>query len=64
MEVGAFFEGDGPNTGNLTPCLAIYADSMSGYGVLELDPGTSFNAELEAVHLAENFSMAADDEIT
>src|SRR6478735_3521784 len=63
LELGAFFEGDGTGAGNLTANLAINEGGGGGDWIEELDTGTFFDPEVFAGNLADDFAVAADDQI-
>ena len=63
VEVGAFFEGDGAGAGDLAADLAVDGGGGGGDGIEELDARAFFHAEVAAVDGADDFAVAADDEV-
>ena len=63
VELGAFFEGDGAGAGDLAADLAVDGGGGGGDGIEELDAGAFFDAEMAALDGADDFAVAADDEI-
>lgn len=64
LEVGALGECDGAGAGELAADLAIDECGGSGDWVKELDTSSLFHAEVPALDLAEDFPVAADDEVS
>jgi len=62
--MGALFKSDGTGAGNLPADVAINEGGNSGDGVEELDSCAFFHPEVPAVHFTDDFSMAADDQIS
>lgn len=61
--MSAFFESDGPGAGNLAADVPVDKGGDGGDGVEKLDPGTLFHPQVTAAHLANDFAVAADDQI-
>ncbi len=64
LEVGTLFEGDGPGAVNLAADVAIDEGGGGVDGIEELDAGALFHSEVPAIHLADDFTVAADDEVS
>ena len=62
--MGALFKSDGTGAGNLPADVAINEGGDGVDGIEELDSRAFFDPEVPAVHFADDFPMAADDEIS
>ena len=63
MEAGTFLQGDGAGAGYLATDLAVDGGGGCGDGIEEFDSCCFFHAEVPALHGADDFAMAADDEV-
>ena len=64
LEVGALLEGDGAGAVDLAPDVTVDVGRHGGDRVQKFNPRAFFHPQVPAVHLADDFSVAADDEIT
>lgn len=63
LEVGALLKGDRSGAENLAPDLTVDVGGGCVDGIEKLDSSTLFHPQVLAVHLADDFTMAADDEV-
>lgn len=63
VEQGAFFEGDAAGAGNLATHLAIDGGAGGRHGAEKLDACAFFDAQVPALHRADDFAVAADNEV-
>ncbi len=62
--MGSFFQGDGTRAGNLPADVAIDESGGGIDRIEELDTRAFFHPEVPAGHLADDFAVAADDEVS
>lgn len=62
--MGAFFEGNGTAARDLAADVAVDGGGGCGDRVEEFDASAFFHPKIPAMHSADDFSVAADDEIS
>ncbi len=63
LELGLFFQNDGTGARKLAANIAVDVGAGRRDGIEKFDSRAAFDAQFAAFHFAEDFSVAADDEV-